>query len=148
MPNQSSHRLAVARVLSQYKVAANITGVFLIVITVLYVIRLATSSDLWMLGPNGLITFEQFRLDADEFRVGLPETGINLTSIVLIVHGWLYVAYLYTDFRLWSLLRWSLWRFLLIAAGGVVPFLSFFAERHYSKVAERELRELEQKDAK
>jgi integral membrane protein len=86
-------------------------------------------------------------LDADDFRVGLPETGINLTSIVLIVHGWLYVAYLYTDFRLWSLLRWSLWRFLLIAAGGVVPFLSFFAERHYSKVAEQELKELELKEA-
>jgi integral membrane protein len=147
MPNQSSHRLAVARVLSQYKVAANITGVFLIVITVLYVIRLATSTDLFLLGPRGFLWFETFNL-IDGERVGLPTTGHNLTTYILIVHGWLYVAYLYTDFRLWSLLRWSLWRFLLIAAGGVVPLLSFFAERHYSKVAERELRELEQKDAK
>jgi hypothetical protein len=27
-------------------------------------------------------------------------------------------------------------KFLLIAAGGVVPFLSFFTERYYRKVAE------------
>ena len=80
-------------------------------------------------------------MDADGFRVGLPDTGFNLTSMILIVHGWLYVFYLYTDFRLWSLLRWSLGRFLLIAAGGVVPFLSFFAERHFRKVAEAQLKE-------
>jgi integral membrane protein len=139
MPNPAKHRETVTRVLNQYRVAANVTGVFLIIITILYVIRLSNSTDLWLLGPRGFLWFETFTLDADDFRVGLPDTGINLTSIVLIVHGWLYVAYLYTDFRLWSLLRWSLWRFLLIAAGGVVPFLSFFAERHYRKITLRDI---------
>ena len=103
-------------------------------------IRLATSTDLFLAGPHGFLWFETFTL-VDGDRVGLPTTGINLTTIILIVHGWLYVLYLYTDFRLWSLLRWSLGRFLLIAAGGVVPFLSFFAERHFRKVAEAQINE-------
>jgi integral membrane protein len=148
MPAQPELKETVTKVLNQYRVAANVTGYFLLLITALYVIRLTNSTDLWLAGPHGFLTFEHFILDADGFKTGFPSEGFNLTSIVLIVHGWLYVAYLYTDFRLWSLLRWSLWRFLLIAAGGVVPFLSFFAERHYSKVAERELRDLEQKEAK
>ncbi|MCX6485364.1 MAG: DUF3817 domain-containing protein [Rhodoluna sp.] len=141
MPNPPKLRETVTRVLGQYRVAANITGVFLIVITVLYAIRLIHSTDLWLAGPHGVLWFENFSMDADGFRVGLPDTGFNLTSMILIVHGWLYVFYLYTDFRLWSLLRWSLGRFLLIAAGGVVPFLSFFAERHFRKVAEAQLKE-------
>jgi integral membrane protein len=139
MPNQPNLRETVTKVLAQYRVAANVTGVFLLVITTLYVIRLTSSTDLWLLGPHGFLNFETFSIDADGFKTGLPSAGINLTSIVLIVHGWLYVFYLYTDFRLWSLLRWSLGRFLLIALGGVVPLLSFFAERHFSKVANQEL---------
>jgi integral membrane protein len=78
----------------------------------------------------------------DGDRVGLPTTGINLTSIILIVHGWVYVFYLYIDFRLWSLLQWSLGRFLLIAAGGVVPLLSFFAESYYQKIAAADLEKM------
>ena len=141
MPAQPNLKETVTSVLNQYRVAANITGVFLIVITVLYAIRLATSTDLWMAGPHGFLTFEHFVL-VDGDRQGLPTVGINLTSIILIVHGWLYVFYLYTDFRLWSLLKWSLWRFLLIAAGGVVPLLSFIAERHYRKITLAELENL------
>lgn len=141
MPAQPKLKETVTSVLNQYRVAANITGIFLIVITVLYAIRLATSTDLWMAGPHGFLTFEHFVL-VDGDRQGLPTVGINLTSIILIVHGWLYVFYLYTDFRLWSLLKWSLWRFLLIAAGGVVPFLSFIAERHYRKTTLTELETL------
>lgn len=139
MPNQPTLRETVTRVLGQYRVAANVTGVFLLVITALYVIRLTSSTDLWLLGPHGLLNFENFTVDAEGFKTGLPEEGFNLTSIVLIVHGWLYVFYLYTDFRLWSLLRWSLGRFFLIALGGVVPLLSFFAERHFRKIAIQEL---------
>jgi len=141
MPAQPTLKETVTSVLNQYRVAANITGIFLIVITVLYAIRLATSTDLWMAGPHGFLTFEHFVL-VDGDRQGLPTVGINLTSIILIVHGWLYVFYLYADFRLWSLLKWSLWRFLLIAAGGVVPFLSFIAERHYRKITLAELENL------
>ena len=34
------------------------------------------------------------------------------------------------------MLRWGIGKFLIIALGGIVPFLSFFTERHYAKVAE------------
>jgi integral membrane protein len=44
----------------------------------------------------------------------------------LIVHGWLYVVYLIADFRVWTLMRWPVTRFLFIALGGIVPFLSFY----------------------
>ncbi|MFM5951335.1 MAG: DUF3817 domain-containing protein [Micrococcales bacterium] len=142
MSNQPNHRETVTKVLGLYRIAANITGVFLLVITALYAIRLIHSADLWMAGPHGFLSFESFTLDAEGFKTGLPTSGIDLTSIVLIIHGWLYVFYLYTDFRLWSLLKWSLGRFLLIAAGGVVPLLSFFAERHFRKIAYAELETL------
>ena len=36
--------------------------------------------------------------------------------------------YLFSDFRLWSLMRWPFTRFILIALGGVIPFLSFILE--------------------
>jgi integral membrane protein len=144
MPPQPSIRNSVESTLRLFKVAANITGYFLLIITVLYVIRLANETDLWLGGPNGFLTFAKFTLDAEGFKVGFPETGVNITSLILIVHGWIYVFYLYTDFRLWSLLRWNLGRFLLIAAGGVVPFLSFIAERHYQKVAAEEMKNLEE----
>jgi integral membrane protein len=142
MPAQPNMRETVTKVLGQYRVAANITGVFLLVITSLFVIRLTNSTDLWLAGPHGFLTFEHFLIDNDGFKTGFPTSGFDLTSVVLIVHGWLYVFYLYTDFRLWSLLRWSLGRFLLIAAGGVVPLLSFFAERHFRKIALTELENL------
>lgn len=142
MSNTPSLKESVEKTLGLYRIAANITGVFLLIITALFVIRLTSATDLWLAGPHGLLTFEHFAVDAQGFKVGLPTEGIDLTSIVLIVHGWLYVFYLYTDFRLWSLLRWSLGRFLLIAAGGVVPLLSFIAERHFRKVAQVQLNEM------
>jgi hypothetical protein len=53
---------------------------------------------------------------------------VNLSTGILIVHGWFYVVYLFSDFRLWSLMRWPFGRFILIALGGVIPFLSFILE--------------------
>ena len=143
MADQTNHRETVTKVLNLYRIAANVTGVFLLIISALYAIRLIQSKDLWMFLPDGnIFGFASFTLDAQGFKTGLPTTGIDLTSMVLIVHGWLYVFYLYTDFRLWSLLKWNLGRFLLIAAGGVVPLLSFFAERHFRKVALAEIENL------
>jgi len=37
-------------------------------------------------------------------------------------------VYLFSDFRLWSLMRWPFTRFIVIALGGVIPFLSFILE--------------------
>lgn len=124
-----------------YKVSSYITGVFLLLLMVTWGIRRLPflGFDLWLLGPNGFITFESYGVEGE----GLPTTGINLTVLILIVHGWLYVVYLLADFRLWTLMRWPVTRFLFIALGGIVPFLSFYTESKFAKLAEAQLRELE-----
>jgi len=129
---------ASATTLKLFRIASIATGIFLLSITTLYAIRLVTNQELWALGPNGFLTLETFTVDADGFKVGLPVSGIDLTSISLIVHGWLYVFYLYTCFRVWSETRWAFLRFIVMAAGGVVPFLSFFTERHFGRLAKGE----------
>ncbi len=124
-----------------YKVSSYITGVFLLLLMVTWGIRRLPflGFDLWLLGPNGFITFESYGVEGE----GLPTTGINLTVLILIVHGWLYVVYLLADFRIWTLMRWPVTRFLFIALGGIVPFLSFYTEAKFAKLAEQQLRELE-----
>ena len=126
-------------VLKYFKVTSYITGIFLDLIMILWGIRLTWQADLWLAGPDGLLYWAFYSLDGAGEKVGLPTTGLDLTSVSLIIHGWLYVAYLFGDFRMWTLFRWSFTRFLVIALGGVVPLLSFFTERHFSKVAERQL---------
>jgi len=134
---------AIYSVLRFYKISSYVTGVFLLLLMVTWGIRRLPflGYDLWMFGPNGIISFESYGFDGE----GLPEVGLNLTVIILIVHGWLYVVYLLADFRLWTLMRWPFTRFLIIGAGGVVPFLSFYTEAKYAKLAQEQLRELEGK---
>ena len=86
-----------------YKVFSYVTGVLLLALVV------------EMIAKYGFDT---------EIIVG----SVNLSIGVLILHGWMYVVYLLSDFRLWQLMRWPFSKFLLIALGGVVPFLSFIVE--------------------
>lgn len=131
----------VKKVLKLFTVSSYITGIFLMLLMITWGIRRLPflGFDLWLMGPNGFITFEQLGVEGE----GLPDVGVNLTVAILIVHGWLYVLYLFADFRLWTLMRWSFFRFLIIAAGGVVPLLSFFTEFYYAKVARKQLSEIE-----
>ena len=130
----------IQKVLKFYKVSSYVTGTFLILLMITWGIRRLPflGFDLWLFGPNGFLTFEQYGVDGE----GLPDVGINLTVWILIIHGWLYVVYLFADFRVWTLMRWSFIRFLLIALGGVVPLLSFYTEARYAKLAHLELEEL------
>ena len=131
----------VKKVLKLFTASSYITGTFLLLLMVTWGIRRLPflGFDLWLFGPNGFITFEQYGIEGE----GLPDVGVNLTVAILIVHGWLYVLYLFADFRLWTLMRWSFLRFLIIAAGGVVPLLSFFTESYYAKLARKQLSEIE-----
>ncbi|MEY2916283.1 MAG: hypothetical protein RL454_1212 [Actinomycetota bacterium] len=115
----------VLSALQLYRVASAITGSLLVAITILFAVRLTSQQDLWLAGPHGFLTFESYQVDDLGNKVGLPTVGLDLTTVVLIVHGWFYMLYLYSDYKLWSLMRWSFLRFLIIAAGGVVPLLSF-----------------------
>jgi integral membrane protein len=129
-------------VLKYFKVTSYITGIFLILIMVLWGIRLSVQADLWLGGPDAFLQLAYYSVDSSGEKIGFPTTGIDITVISLIVHGWLYVAYLFGDFRLWTLMHWSFFRFLLIALGGIIPLLSFFTERHFTKVAEAELKKV------
>ena len=61
--------------------------------------------------------------------------------MLLTVHGWLYVVYLACDFVLWRVAYQgarsnAFLRFLWIAMGGIVPFLSFYFERQVPREVE------------
>jgi len=117
-----------------YRVIAYATG-FLLLLLVFEVFFKYTPLQLEMElgGPNGF--FALVPVDT--------VTAFNLSTAILIAHGWLYVVYLFADFRLWSLMRWPFSRFIAIALGGVVPFLSFVVEHYMSRRARTEIAELE-----
>ena len=117
-----------------YRVIAYATG-FLLLLLVFEVFFKYTPLQLEMElgGPNGF--FALVPVDT--------VTAFNLSTAILIAHGWLYVVYLFADFRLWSLMRWPFSRFIAIALGGVVPFLSFVVEHYMSRRARTEITELE-----
>lgn len=100
------------------------------------VVRYGLGYDFYALGPNGFLTLELRGVDGENVSF---DSGFNVSTWILIVHGWFYVLYLFGDFRLWTLMRWSFLRFLIIATGGVVPMLSFFTERYYTRVAKAQL---------
>lgn len=101
-----------------YKVASIITGVLLLLLCAEMLIKYAFGHELELGGAYGFLAL-------------VPSgtaTAVNLSTGILIAHGWFYVLYLFSDFRLWSLMRWPFSRFVLIALGGVIPTLSFFVE--------------------
>lgn len=122
--------------LSFYRVAAYVTGVLLLLLVFEMVFKYTPiQREMELGGPNGF--FALVPIDT--------VTALNLSTAILIAHGWLYVVYLFADFRLWTLMRWPFSRFVAIALGGVVPFLSFIVEHRMTRIARAELAELEQR---
>ena len=126
-------------VLKYFKATSYITGIFLILIMVLWGIRLTIQADLWLGGPDAFLQLAYYSVDSSGEKIGFPTSGIDITVISLIVHGWLYVAYLFGCFRIWSAMRWSTMWFPVLAAGGVIPFLSFFTERRVRTIVNNTL---------
>ncbi|MFT4283433.1 MAG: DUF3817 domain-containing protein [Protaetiibacter sp.] len=104
--------------LKVYRVSAAITGTFLLLLVVMMVMRYGFGVDIELGGPFGFLALTP----KDSI------TAINLSIVILTVHGWLYVLYLACDFIMWRLARYGFGRFLFIALGGVVPFLSYYFE--------------------
>jgi integral membrane protein len=104
--------------LKWFRTSANITGVLLLLLAVEIIAKYGFGSELEMLGSEGFLAF----VPNDTVQ------AINLSSGILIAHGWFYVVYLFTCFRVWSLLRWPFWRFLWLASGGLFPVFSFYLE--------------------
>ena len=123
-----------------YKVCSYITGTFLLLLVVEMVLKYGYGFEVQLGGSSGFIGLVDYFPNLGKS----PElTGINLSIGILIVHGWFYVVYLLSDFTLWSRMRWPFAMFVLIALGGIVPFLSFIAEHFVARRANRELAALE-----
>ncbi|WP_022885965.1 DUF3817 domain-containing protein [Glaciibacter superstes] len=116
-----------------YQVASIITGVMLLLLCAEMIVKYAFGHELELAGPGGLLAL---------VPTGTV-TAVNLSTGILIAHGWFYVLYLFADFRLWSLMRWPFSRFVLIALGGIVPTLSFFVEARMAKNVRRFLADRE-----
>jgi integral membrane protein len=108
----------IRTVLKVYRVSAIITGTFLLLLCLMMVFRYGFGVDIELGGPFGFLALQPRDLIE----------AVNLSTLILIAHGWLYVLYLGCDFLLWRMTRWSFGRFLFIALGGIVPLLSFFFE--------------------
>ncbi len=89
----------VAGALSRYRVMSYVVGVMLLVL-VLVAMPL-------------------------RYAAGVPE----VSKVVSPVHGFLYIVYLAAAFDLALKARWTAKGTLLVLLAGVVPFLSFWAER-------------------
>jgi integral membrane protein len=117
-----------------YKVLAYSTGTMLLLLVAELVLRYGFHSVLMAGGTNNVTGaahgFGMVNIDGGVMAV---TGGFNLSTMVLIIHGWMYVVYLIADFRLWSLMRWQFGKLILIALGGVVPFLSFIVEGRIHK---------------
>lgn len=132
----------IRKALKLYGVSAYITGFMLLLLCTEMVVKYGLGYSLYAFGNHGVLAFVPW---TPEGNLGNP-TGVDVSTAVLIAHGWLYVLYLFSDFWLWSLMRWNGMKFILIALGGVVPFLSFFVEARTSRqvkayMAEREANE-------
>ena len=101
-----------------YKISAYVTGVMLLLLVFEMAFKYTPLQLEMQLGGEG-----GFLVPVDSIT-----TGFNLSTAILIAHGWFYVLYLFADFQLWSRMRWPFWKFVLIALGGIVPLLSFFLE--------------------
>ena len=119
--------------LAVYRVSAIITGIFLLLLCVMMVLRYVYGVDIELGGPFGFLAL-------------VPKaqiTAINLSTVILIMHGWLYVLYLGCDFVLWRLLRFPFGRFVFIALGGIIPFLSFYFEFQVPPYVEKRIAAIE-----
>jgi integral membrane protein len=109
--------------LKWYRIAAWITGILLILLAVEIIAKYGFGSEVEMFGAQGL-----FALVPND-----TVQAFNLSQAIVIAHGWFYVVYLFTCFRVWSILRWPFWRFLWLASGGLLPVLSFIIEHYATK---------------
>ena len=136
---------AIRGALKFYQICSIITGTMLLLLVAEMIVKYAVGYELFLGGSGGFLWFAP----VVETASGLESTGdgFNLSLGILVAHGWFYVVYLISCFRVWSLMRWNLLRLGMLAAGGIVPLLSFFMEARVGRdvktyLAEREAAEL------
>ncbi|MFH7338493.1 DUF3817 domain-containing protein [Streptomyces sp. KHY 26] len=66
-------------------------------------------------------------------KYGLDISGAaDVTRVVAIAHGWLYVVYLVFAFDLGSKAKWPVGKQLWVLLAGTIPTAAFFVERKIS----------------
>ncbi|MDY0910429.1 DUF3817 domain-containing protein [Microbacterium sp. CFBP9034] len=133
---------AIRGALKFYQICSVITGTMLLLLVGEMILKYTPLHlELFLGGSGGFLWFAP----VVEGPEGLESTGdgINLSLGILVAHGWFYVVYLISCFRVWSLMRWNLWRLAMLAAGGIVPFLSFFMEARVAREVKHYLQERE-----
>lgn len=60
---------------------------------------------------------------------GLQTFGDNVTAVVGVGHGFLYMAYLVVSFLLWRYTRWPVAFAILVLLAGLIPLVIFWVER-------------------
>lgn len=127
----------IRRGLKLYEIAAAITGVLLLLLVGEMVLKNFYGREIELFGSAGIIALvPTHTVQAVNGSVGL-----------LIVHGWFYVVYLLACFNLWSKMRWQFPRFLLLALGGIIPFLSFILEARFGRQVNEYLNAREAQEA-
>jgi hypothetical protein len=110
-----------------YRVSSKVTGVFLILVGVEMLLKYGFGLLIWSGGAAGILGLVPDSVDG----TGLPVSGVDISKLLLQVHGILYIVYLFADFRIWRLANMKFQDFLMIAMGGVVPLSAFFIEKIY-----------------
>ena len=108
----------IPRALRFYQVMSFITGSFLLLLVVEMILRYGFGFYVELAGPYGFV----WLVPHEEI------TAVNLSIVVVTIHGWLYVVYLISSYLLWTYMRWTFGRLFVLALGGIVPVLSFILE--------------------
>ena len=122
--------------LKLYRITSIITGSFLLLLCLMMILRYGFGVDIGAGGAFGLLY-----LEPRELIIG--GGGVNISTIILIVHGWFYVLYVLADFNLWSPMRWGPLRLLIMFSGGIIPLLSFILERRIHREVVAKLADFE-----
>lgn len=139
----------IRRALKIYRVTSIVTGVMLLLLLAEMILKYSPLHvELFAGGGGGLRLvlvvvsegcqwYSMFSPWQETCEMTSTGDGTNLSLLILIGHGWFYVAYLISCFLVWSPMRWRFSRFLLLALGGVIPLTSFFLEvRTHREVTE------------
>ncbi len=100
--------------LKRYQVMAVITGIFLILVF----LGVALEYPLW---PG-----------TEALAAGSPAL-LEFINMIQFIHGFIYIVYLWVAIDLWTRMRWSLGRLAVLVLGGVIPVLTFVAERRVAR---------------
>lgn len=96
--------------LNRYRIMAYITGSFLVLLTVVTLIKYVGLAFDW------------------------ENAGFwNFATTVGIVHGWIFIVYVAACALLWMRMKWPFGRLVTMVLGGVIPWLSFVIERRIAR---------------